>query len=82
MVFASFVLVHQDMTEIWIVRHGQTDWNVERRLQGQADTDINAVGRLQATANGEHLATIVGDPAAFDFVASPCLLYTSDAADE
>jgi len=56
---------------VYLVRHGQTDWNVERRLQGQADTDINAVGRLQATANGEHLAAIVGDAAAFDFVASP-----------
>lgn len=56
---------------VYLVRHGQTDWNVERRLQGQADTDINEVGRLQATANGAYLATIVGGAAAFDFVASP-----------
>jgi probable phosphoglycerate mutase len=56
---------------VYLVRHGQTDWNVERRLQGQADTDINAVGRAQATANGELLGRIVGDADRFDFVASP-----------
>jgi len=56
---------------VYLVRHGQTDWNVERRLQGQADTDINDVGRRQATANGELLARIVGDAGRFDFVASP-----------
>lgn len=56
---------------VYLVRHGQTDWNVERRLQGQADTDINDVGRRQATANGELLATIVDDAQRFDFVASP-----------
>ncbi|MCT7373591.1 histidine phosphatase family protein [Chelativorans salis] len=56
---------------LYIVRHGQTDWNVEERLQGQADTDINAMGRAQADRNGRRLAGLIGDPAAFDFVASP-----------
>lgn len=55
----------------YFVRHGQTDWNAEGRLQGQADTDINEIGRAQATRNGETLARLVDDPAAFDFVASP-----------
>ena len=35
---------------VYFVRHGQTDWNAEHRLQGQADTDINALGREQADA--------------------------------
>lgn len=56
---------------LYIVRHGQTDWNVEERLQGQADTDLNALGRAQAERNGRRLAKLVGDRVAFDFVASP-----------
>ncbi|MDG4880536.1 histidine phosphatase family protein [Mesorhizobium sp. WSM4884] len=56
---------------VYIARHGQTQWNAERRLQGQADTDINALGREQATRNGQRLARHVGNPADFDFVASP-----------
>ena len=35
---------------VYIVRHGQTVWNAEARLQGQADTDLNPLGREQATA--------------------------------
>lgn len=56
---------------VFFVRHGQTDWNAEGRLQGQADTDLNDTGRAQATRNGEQLARLVADPSAFDFVASP-----------
>ena len=56
---------------VYVVRHGQTDWNVEHRLQGQADTDINATGRKQADRNGARLAALIDDPHLFDFVASP-----------
>lgn len=56
---------------VYIVRHGQTAWNAEYRLQGQADTDLNALGLEQATRNGERLRELVSNPAAFDFVASP-----------
>lgn len=56
---------------IYFVRHGQTPWNAEQRLQGQADIDINAVGREQADRNGRRLAKLIPDPAGFDFVASP-----------
>ncbi|TPM35078.1 histidine phosphatase family protein [Mesorhizobium sp. B2-3-4] len=56
---------------VYIVRHGQTAWNAEFRLQGQADTDLNVLGREQATANGRLLAGLVPDPEDFDFVASP-----------
>ena len=37
-------------TRICIVRHGETDWNLERRLQGQIDIGLNAAGRTQAEA--------------------------------
>lgn len=56
---------------IYFVRHGQTDWNVENRLQGQAETDINPTGRAQASENGRTLKGLIPDPADFDFVASP-----------
>ncbi len=55
----------------YFVRHGQTGWNAELRLQGQADTDISELGRAQAARNGRRLAALVDDAAAFDFVASP-----------
>ena len=56
---------------IYFVRHGQTDWNAEFRLQGQADTDLNDLGRRQADQNGRVLAGLIAWPEAFDFVASP-----------
>lgn len=56
---------------VYFVRHGQTDWNAEGRLQGQTDTELNDVGRRQASRNGVLLRRLVPDPEAFDFVASP-----------
>ncbi len=33
---------------LWLVRHGQTDWNAQRRIQGHTPTELNEVGRQQA----------------------------------
>jgi probable phosphoglycerate mutase len=61
------------MPVIYFIRHGETDWNVERRMQGQLEVPINANGRRQAARNGRTLQEAIGDGAGFDFVASPQL---------
>jgi len=43
------------MTEILLIRHGETDWNSERRLQGHLDIALNAAGLRQAQALGQAL---------------------------
>lgn len=44
------------MNDLWLVRHGQTDWNLERRYQGHSDTPLNAAGLEQAARAAEVLA--------------------------
>ena len=60
---------------LYFARHGETDWNLERRLQGQHDIPLNALGRVQASRCGEILRDLLardGRPAArFDYVSSP-----------
>src|SRR6266545_5850147 len=43
------------MTTILLVRHGETDWNAERRVQGHSDTPLNETGRAQAVALADAL---------------------------
>lgn len=46
-----------DALELLLARHGQTDWNLERRWQGRSDVPLNAAGRGQAEGLGELLRT-------------------------
>ncbi|HYG43605.1 MAG TPA: histidine phosphatase family protein [Bordetella sp.] len=59
------------MTEIWFIRHGETAWNFDRRLQGWQDTALNDTGRVQAAL----LAACVCEAAAARPFAA---LYSSD----
>ncbi|MFC4455615.1 histidine phosphatase family protein [Deinococcus sonorensis] len=42
-------------TEFWVIRHGESTWNLEGRYQGQSDVPLSAVGRLQAASLAERL---------------------------
>lgn len=44
------------MTSLYLVRHGETDWNAQRRIQGRTDIPLNETGRAQARTTGQLLA--------------------------
>jgi probable phosphoglycerate mutase len=56
-------------TTLLLARHGETDWNRDRRWQGHAETTLNPTGRAQARALAAELA---GHP--------PDAIYSSDLA--
>jgi len=46
------------MNTLYVVRHGETEWNADQRFQGHSDVPLNERGRQQAEAIGERLANV------------------------
>lgn len=63
-------------TRICLVRHGETTWNAERRMQGHLDVPLNETGFAQARATAQRLAA-----ARFDAAYSSDLLRTRQTAE-
>ena len=57
---------------LYMLRHGETAWNTERRMQGTKNSDLTERGRLQARAMGRALkAELVREPGPTIFLRSP-----------
>ena len=56
---------------IYFIRHGETDWNLEGRLQGQKDIPLHDMGRVQAEEAGRRLAALAPHYEDLAYVASP-----------
>jgi len=63
------------MPTIYYIRHGETDWNAEGRLQGVLDVPLNVLGRRQSAGAGRILADLFArdgrSGGSLRFVASP-----------
>lgn len=46
------------MLQVYLVRHGETQWNAERRIQGQSDSPLTAKGEQQAMQVGERARSL------------------------
>ncbi len=57
--------------QCYFIRHGETDWNAERRVQGHVETDLNARGHEQARAIARRLKELEPDISPFTLYASP-----------
>jgi len=58
---------------IYLLRHGETEWNVQQRLQGRQESALTPLGRAQAAAMAELLAdlTAIEPPRELRLVSSP-----------
>ena len=63
-------------TEIILIRHGETEWNSQKRMQGHSNSDLSEVGRRQIQELGELMKNV-----SFDHIYSSDSLRTSQTAE-
>jgi broad specificity phosphatase PhoE len=69
---ASSATRHQDITvPLYLLRHGETAFNVAGRYQGHNDSALTETGKQQARANGLILAGLIDDFSDVQFASSP-----------
>ncbi len=56
---------------IYLLRHGQTEYNLERRIQGRMDSPLTNLGREQAKSMGLKLRELLAGRDDFEIIASP-----------
>ena len=56
---------------LYFLRHGETDWNRDHRLQGSTDIPLNDTGRAQARRHGRAMAGLGEDWSGYTFAVSP-----------
>lgn len=66
---AGVVLCPRHM--IYLLRHGQTEWNRDRRLQGQGNSALTDLGRRQSVLMADLLVREISEPPNFRLVSSP-----------
>jgi probable phosphoglycerate mutase len=63
------------LRQLYLIRHGETDWNAQRRLQGQLDIPLNDRGRAQSARCGKILRAVMAARGRtadeFAFISSP-----------
>ena len=60
-----------DRPPLFLLRHGETEWNAEGRVQGHRDSDLTALGRTQAAAQGRLLSRALEDVTGARILCSP-----------
>jgi probable phosphoglycerate mutase len=61
----------RDCPELYVLRHGETEWNAAGRMQGGLDSALTPLGRDQARRQGAILAAKGVTPLSHEFVVSP-----------
>ena len=57
--------------KFYLLRHGQTEWNVARRLQGRLDSELTQIGQAQALRQAEIMCPVLAKNPNLSILSSP-----------